>query len=87
MRRLILVSVALLMLAACGSKDAQYYTAHPEEMKAKMAICSKMSEAEKMADRECTAVSQANVKKALDLDPPKTSPLAGPGKGKGFKNF
>lgn len=87
MKTLILVFGALVMLVACGSKDAQYYAAHPEEMKAKMALCSKMSEAEKMADRECTAVSQANLKRQLDLDPPKTSPLAGPGKGKGFKNF
>ncbi|OPY64548.1 MAG: hypothetical protein A4E62_02842 [Syntrophorhabdus sp. PtaU1.Bin002] len=87
MKTLIAAFISLLMLSACGSKDAEYYTNHPEELKAKMTECSKMSEAEKMADRECTAMSQANLKRALDMDPPKTNPLSGAGNTKRRAKF
>jgi len=65
MKKRFFILVAVVMLLACGSKekDAQYYTNHPEEMKQKMEECTKMSTAEKMADRECSAVSQAHSKK------------------------
>ena len=88
MKKLFFILVAVVMLSACGSKekDAAYYTNHPEEMKQKMEECKKMSTAEKMADRECSAVSQANsdkfFKSTIDRNP-----LEGPGKGRGTKHF
>jgi type IV secretion system protein TrbJ len=39
------------------------------------------------AEAQKQAMANANLKRQLDLDPPKTSPLEGPGKGQGFKNF
>ena len=85
MKKIFFVFVAVLMLSACGSKekDAAYYTNHPEEMKQKWEECSKMSTAEKMADRECSAVSQADSKRFFGdkIEKP------GEGKGRGTKHF
>ena len=39
------------------------------------------------AEAQKQAMANANLKRQLDLDPPKTSPLAGPGKGKGTRQF
>jgi len=88
MKKIFFVFVAVVMLSACGSKekDAAYYTNHPEEMKQKLEECSKMSTAEKMADRECTgainAASDKFFKSTMDRNP-----LEGPGKGRGTKHF
>jgi len=86
MKRIFFVLVAAVMLSACGSKDAEYYKSHPEEMKQKMEECKKMSTAEQMADRECTAVSQAHsdkfFKSTIDRNP-----LEGSGKGRGTKHY
>jgi hypothetical protein len=87
MKTMLFVSVISLMLMACGSKTTEYYQQHPEEMKAKLKDCNEMPVAEAMADRECTAASNANQKRRLDLDPPKTSPLAGPGNSKPRPKF
>jgi len=87
MKKLFFILIAGLMLSACGSKekDAEYYTNHPEEMKQKLEECIKMSTAEKMADRECTAVSQAHSKKFYGDKMER--PLQGPGKGRPTKQF
>ena len=87
MKKTIIVLIAVFMLAACGSKTTEYYQQHPEEMKAKLKNCNEMAVVEAMADKECTAANNANQKRRGDLDPPKTSPLAGPGKGKGTRQF
>ena len=87
MYRLLCISIVAFIFAGCGSHDADYYTQHPDEMKIKMQQCARMSEAERMIDRECSAVVQAETKRMLDLKPPASSPLAGPGKGQGFKKF
>jgi len=87
MKKLFFIFIAVALLSACGNRDAEYFTKHPEEMKQKMEECKKMSDAEKMADRECSAISQVNMKKTFNMDPPKTSPLEGSGKGSGFKKF
>jgi hypothetical protein len=51
-----------------------------------MEECKKMSTAEQMADRECTAVNQASsdkfFKSTIDRNP-----LEGPGKGRGTKHY
>jgi len=64
-------------------KDAEYYRNHPAEMKQKWEECSKMSTAEQMADRECSAVSQADSKRFFGdkIEKP------GEGKGRGTKHF
>jgi len=85
MKRIFFVLVAVVMLSACGSKDAEYYKNHPEEMKQKMEECKKMSDAEKMADRECTAVSQVLSNKFFGDKIER--PLQGSGKGRGTKQF
>jgi len=86
MDRLFLLSVVtILMLCACGSKDAEYYTSHPEEAKAKWEVCSRMSEAERMADRECTAVINADSKRFFKGGMKR--PLQGSGNGPGAKQY
>lgn len=71
-------------MCACGSHDADYYAQHPEAMKKKEEQCKKMSIAEVMSDRECTAVVQVRNKRFWDMKPSKKSPLEGPGKGSGL---
>ena len=87
MKTVLFVFVISLALTACGSKTTGYYQQHPEEMKAKLKDCNEMSVVEAMADKECTAASNANQKRRLDLEPPKTSPLAGPGNSKPRPKF
>ncbi len=60
MKKFLLLIAAVSLLSACGSKTPEYYKEHPAEMKAKAEACSRMSEAEKMADRECAAISKAD---------------------------
>jgi len=88
MKKYFVILVAVVMLSACGSKDkdAAYYTNHPDEMKQKLEECSRMSTAEKMADRECTAAINASsdkfFKSTIDRNP-----LEGPGKGRPTKQY
>ncbi|MDR2018807.1 MAG: EexN family lipoprotein [Syntrophobacterales bacterium] len=86
MKKLLLLVAIAMLLPACGSKTAEYYEKHPEEMRAKIEACGRMSQAEIMADRECMAVSRANMKRQFDFGPPRR-PLDGPGKGPGIKHF
>ncbi|NLW36872.1 MAG: hypothetical protein GXY80_15550 [Syntrophorhabdus aromaticivorans] len=82
MKRLFLLSIAAtLMLYACGSRDAEYYTNHPAEAEA----CSRMSEAEKLADKECTAVINADSKRFFKGGIKR--PLQGSGNGPGAKQY
>jgi predicted small lipoprotein YifL len=61
---LLLMAISLLfVIAACGSKDTEYYMSHPDELKTKLEECKQLSAAEMMADRECTAVGNAMSKK------------------------
>jgi hypothetical protein len=83
MKKLIFISICFVLLSACGSKTAEYYEQHPEEMKTKMLACSKMSEAEKMTDRECTAVINADSKRFFKS----TIPRPGEPKGRATKQF
>ena len=53
MRKLAIILIASMMLCACGSKTTEYYEQHPDEMKAKIEQCKRLSSAEAMADREC----------------------------------
>jgi len=85
-KKLFLLSIAAtLMLYACGSRDAEYYTNHPAEAKAKAEACSRMSEAEKLADKECTAVINADSKRFFKGGMKR--PLQGSGNGPGAKQY
>lgn len=77
------VIIVLLSVIACGKRDAEYFKAHPEEMKQKMEECKKMSSAEAMADRECAAISQVNSEHFFK----KTIQRPGEGKGQGIKKY
>lgn len=77
------VILALLSVIACGKRDAEYFKAHPAEMKQKIEECQKLSQAEKMADRECAAVSQTNSDQFFKS----TVQRPGEGKGRGTKQF
>jgi len=85
MKRLIFVSMVFVMLSACGSRTAEYYEQHPEEMTKKWAECSKMSSAEVMADRECAAVSRADSKRFFGDHVDR--PLQGKPEGRPTKQF
>lgn len=85
MFRIILILIAGLIITSCGSHDADYYTQHPEEMKKKWAECAKMSDLERMADRECTAVNQAENRRFYGDKMER--PLQGKGKGKPLPKF
>jgi hypothetical protein len=74
MYRVLLFFVAGCMLAGCGSRDAEYYVKHPDEMKKKWAECARMSAAEVMGDRECAVVSQADSKRFFGERRPKPVP-------------
>jgi uncharacterized protein YcfL len=63
MRKLAVILIASMMLCACGSKTAEYYEQHPDEMKAKMEQCKRLSSLETMADRECKAATDAYSKR------------------------
>lgn len=63
MRKLVIILIASMMLCACGSKTTEYYEQHPDEMKAKIEQCKRLSSAEAMADRECKAATDAYSKK------------------------
>jgi len=83
MKTIYLILIAGALLSGCGSKDVEYYKNHPEEMKKKWEECKNMSDAEKMADRECSAVSQAESDRFFKS----TIPRPGAGKGRGTKQF
>jgi hypothetical protein len=83
MKKLVFISICFLMLSACGSKTAEYYEQHPEEMKNKISECSRLSEAEKMADRECSAAINADSKRFFKS----TVPRPGEPRGRGTKQY
>jgi predicted small lipoprotein YifL len=60
---LLMTLSVLFVIAACGSKDTEYYMSHPDELKTKLEECKQLSAAEMMADRECAAVGNAMSKK------------------------
>lgn len=80
---LIIAILTLFGLTACGTKDVDYYKAHPEEMNKKHEECKKMSIAEAMADRECVAASQAFTGDLFKSNIPRP----GEGQGRGTKKF
>ncbi|MDR2017917.1 MAG: EexN family lipoprotein [Syntrophobacterales bacterium] len=86
MKKLLLIVAVAMLLPACGSKTAEYYEKHPEEMRAKIEACGRMSQAEKMADRECAAVNNV-ISKRFFKSTIKENPLQGPGNGPGIKQF
>lgn len=59
----LLLITSLFFMTSCGSKDAEYYTSHQNELKAKLEECKVMSAAEKLADKECVAVGNAMSRK------------------------
>ncbi len=83
MRKLVIIFFASMMLCACGSKTAEYYDQHPDEMKAKLEQCKRLSSAEAQADRECKAAIDAHSKKFFGdhIEKP------GSGKGKELSKF
>ncbi|MDR2017913.1 MAG: EexN family lipoprotein [Syntrophobacterales bacterium] len=90
MKKLLLLVAIAMLFPACGSKTVEYYEQHPEEMKAKIEQCKRLSSAEKMIDRECSAAidaySATNLKRQFDFGPPRR-PLDGPGKGPGIQQY
>jgi len=74
---LLLLAAALFGLTGCGTKDADYYMSHPEDFKKKVEECKSMSQAEKMADKECTAVNIVISRKFIG------GGMEKPGEGKG----
>jgi outer membrane lipoprotein-sorting protein len=87
MCKLLFAVIAIFALSACGSHDADYYEQHPEAMKKKEEQCKKMSIAEVMSDRECTAVVRVRNKRFWDMKPPQKSPLDGPGNVQGRPRY
>jgi len=85
MKKLLFILVTAAMLSACGDRDAEYFANHPAEMKQKWEECKKMAEAEKVADRECSAISQADSKRFFGDKMER--PLQGTGKGRPTKQF
>lgn len=83
MQKLIFISICFVMLSACGSKTADYYEQHAEEMKIKLEECSKKSEAEKSTDRECIAAINAHSNRFFKSSIPKP----GEPKGRSTKQF
>ncbi len=84
-KHLIMLTIVVFIFAVvgCGKRDAEYFKNHPAEMKQKIEECSKMSQAEKLADRECVAINQANSDKFFKS----TVQRPGEGQGRGTKQF
>ncbi|MDR2017914.1 MAG: EexN family lipoprotein [Syntrophobacterales bacterium] len=94
MKKLLLLVAIAMLFPGCGSKkDAKYYEKHRVELREKLLECRKrMSKAEKMADRECTAAEEAASNQFLPiiLENPLDKyiikdPLQEPGKGSHIK--
>jgi len=83
MRKFVIVFITSMMLCACGSKTTEYYEQHPDEMKAKIEQCKRLSSAEAMADRECKAATDAYSKKFFNDHVKKP----GSGRGKELHKF